>query len=105
MWFKKKIGLRLCVNVVKIVLPSVLGFDDGGQYAEKKKWFKKNTSLKWCANVVIIAMLNALGFDDGSHHVGKRTNVVKIAMLSILGFNDLAIIVERKKCGLRRRWV
>ncbi len=37
MWFKKKIGLRWCVNVVRIVMPSVLGFDDGGQYAKKNK--------------------------------------------------------------------
>jgi hypothetical protein len=25
------------VNVVRIVMPSVLGFDDGGHYVEKKK--------------------------------------------------------------------
>jgi hypothetical protein len=48
---------------------------------------------------------SVLGFDDGSHHAGKKTNVVKITMLSVLGFNDVAIIIERKKCGLRRRWV
>ncbi len=66
------------MNVVRIAMPSVLGFDDGGQYVEKKKWFKKKTCLRRCANVVRIAMPIVLGFDDGSHHAGKRTNVVKI---------------------------
>jgi len=70
-------------------MPSVLGFDDGGQYVEKKElWSKKKTCLRWCANVVRIAMPIVLGFDDGSHHARKRTNVVKIVMLSVLGFND-----------------
>jgi hypothetical protein len=68
-------------------------------------WSKKKTCLRWCAIVVIIAMPSVLGFYDGSHYARKRTNVVKIAMLNVLGFNDVAIIVERKKCGLRRRWV
>jgi len=85
------IYLRWCANVVRIAMPSVLGFDDGGQYVGGKKkqmWSKKKTCLRWCVNVIRIAMLIVLGFDDGSHHVGKRTNVVKIAMLSVFGFND-----------------
>ncbi len=29
-------GLRWCVNVVRIAMPSVLGFHDGSHYAEKR---------------------------------------------------------------------
>jgi hypothetical protein len=35
MWYKKKTSLRRCANVVRIVMTNVLGFDDGGEYAEK----------------------------------------------------------------------
>ncbi len=55
MWSEKKIGFRWCVNVVRIVMPSVLDFDDGSHHARKK-------------NVVKIAMLNVLGFNDANHH-------------------------------------
>jgi hypothetical protein len=69
MWSKKKTGLRWCVNVVRIAMPSVLGFDDGSHHAEKEKmWSTKKTGLRWCTNVVRIAMLSVLGFNDASHH-------------------------------------
>jgi hypothetical protein len=34
---KKKTSLRWCANVVRIAMPSVLGFDDGSHHAEKNK--------------------------------------------------------------------
>ncbi len=37
MWSKKKTCLRWCANVVRIAMPSVLGFDDGSHHALKKK--------------------------------------------------------------------
>jgi hypothetical protein len=40
--FSKKLTyLRWCVNVVRIAMPSVLGFDDGGQYVEKKNGLRR----------------------------------------------------------------
>jgi hypothetical protein len=32
MWFKKKMGIRRCTNVVRIAMLSVLGFDDGDHH-------------------------------------------------------------------------
>jgi hypothetical protein len=32
MWSKKKMGIRRCANVVRIAMPSVLGFNDGGHH-------------------------------------------------------------------------
>jgi hypothetical protein len=75
---KEETCLRWCVNVIRIAMPSVLGFDDGGHYVEKKQkmWFKKKIGLMWCANVVIIVMPNVLGFDDGGQYDKKKINVV-----------------------------
>jgi len=64
------------VNVIKIAMPNVLGFDDGGHYAEKKMWFKKKIGLRWCVNVVRIVMPSVLGFDDGGQYAEKKTNAV-----------------------------
>ncbi len=38
---KYLIYLRWCANVVRIAMPSVLGFDDGGQYVEKTFGLKR----------------------------------------------------------------
>ncbi len=56
MWSKKKTSLRWCANVVRIAMPSVLGFDNGSHHAGKR------------TNVVKIVMLNVLGFNDASNH-------------------------------------
>jgi hypothetical protein len=64
-------------------MPNVLGFDDGGHYAEKQiMWFEKKIGWRWCVNVVRIVMPSVLGFDDGGQYAGKKN-----------------------KCGLRRRQV